>query len=133
MVNVIISRELFFNAFGVEQANKCRMEFVKLVEFNSIPMLRLTADQTAAMIKVAAKPPPERAEMSELPNARLTQHRTDTHAVRNWRRILDYSNLPKVKAWNVEINAQMMNIDARVLQPPQVQYGAGQSQRPNFG
>jgi eukaryotic translation initiation factor 2C len=56
-----------------------------------------------------------------------------TRTVRNWRRILDYSNLPKVKAWNVEINPNMMNIDARVLQPPQVQYGAGQSQRPNFG
>ena len=41
------------------------MEFVRLVEFNSIPMLRLTGDQTAAMIKVAAKPPPERAQMSK--------------------------------------------------------------------
>jgi hypothetical protein len=28
-------------------------------------MMRLTADQTAEMIKVAAKPPPERAQMSE--------------------------------------------------------------------
>lgn len=32
-----------------------------------IPMMRLTADQTAEMIKVAAKPPPERAQMSKLP------------------------------------------------------------------
>lgn len=47
------------------QLMTCSLEFVKLVEFNSIPMLRLTGDQTAAMIKVAAKPPPERAEMSE--------------------------------------------------------------------
>jgi hypothetical protein len=27
-------------------------------------MMRLTADQTAEMIKVAAKPPPQRAQMS---------------------------------------------------------------------
>jgi eukaryotic translation initiation factor 2C len=114
------------------------MEFVRLVEFNSIPMLRLTGDQTAAMIKVAAKPPPERAQMSEFRRG-PRQHCKRTigygadHAVRQWRQTLDYSNLPKVKAWNVEINANMMQIGARVLQPPQVQYGAGQSQRPNFG
>ena len=53
--------------------------------------------------------------------------------VRQWRQTLDYSNLPKVKAWNVEINANMMQLPARILQPPAVQYGGGQTQRPNFG
>jgi hypothetical protein len=53
------------------------MEFVRIADFNSIPMTRLTAEQTAEMIKVAAKSPPNRAEMSEA-NAsieyRLTRH-----------------------------------------------------------
>ena len=40
------------------------MEFVKLEPFNAIPFRSLTADQTGEMIKVAAKPPPQRAEMS---------------------------------------------------------------------
>ena len=109
------------------------MEFVRLVEFNSIPMLRLTGDQTAAMIKVAAKPPPERAQMSESILTRQSARKSTDTIVRQWRQTLDYSNLPKVKAWNVEINANMMQIGARILRPPQVQYGAGQSQRPNFG
>jgi hypothetical protein len=41
------------------------LEFVKLMPFNSIPMVQLTGDQTAAMIKVAAKPPPERMAQSK--------------------------------------------------------------------
>ncbi|KAI9636400.1 eukaryotic translation initiation factor 2C 2 [Dioszegia hungarica] len=101
-------------AYG--QRNYVPLEFVRLEEFNSIPMMRLTADQTAEMIKVAAKPPPQRAQM-----------------IRDWRQTLDYSNLPKVRAWGVEVNANMMQLNARVLQPPAVQYGAGKSQRPNFG
>lgn len=39
---------------------------------------------------------------------------------------------PKVKAWNVEVNKEMMKVEARVLPPPTVQY-TGQTQRPNFG
>ena len=117
------------------------MEFVRLAEFNSIPMLRLTGDQTAAMIKVAAKPPPERAQMSKFSflftlapdSPRCNKCNELIAPVRQWRQTLDYSNLPKIKAWNVEVNANMMQIGARILQPPQVQYGKGQSQRPNFG
>ena len=41
------------------------LEFVKLEPFNSIPMVQLSGDQTAAMIKVAAKPPPERMAQSK--------------------------------------------------------------------
>ena len=44
-----------------------RMEFVKIEPFNSIPMRSLTANQTADMIRVAAKRPDERLAMSELP------------------------------------------------------------------
>lgn len=61
---------MLLQGYSTESANVCSMEFVRLVEFNSIPMLRLTGDQTAAMIKVAAKPPPERAQMSEFISTR---------------------------------------------------------------
>jgi len=44
------------------------LEFVNLEPFNSIPFVQLTGDQTAAMIKVAAKPPPERMAQSKLSN-----------------------------------------------------------------
>lgn len=85
------------------------------------------------MIKVAAKPPPERANMSERPCwVRTLPELTLTLPVRQWREKLDYGNLPKVKAWNVEVNKEMMKVEARVLPPPTVQY-TGQTQRPNFG
>lgn len=41
------------------------MEFVKLEPFNSIPMMRITPDQTAEIIKDAAKPPPMRQSASK--------------------------------------------------------------------
>lgn len=41
-----------------------RLEFVQLVEFNRIPMVRLTGDQQADMIRVAAKKPRERLAQS---------------------------------------------------------------------
>jgi hypothetical protein len=85
------------------------------------------------MIKVAAKPPPERANMSERTcYAQTLPDLTLTPAVRQWRDKLDYGNLPKVKAWNVEVNKEMMKVEARVLPPPTIQY-TGQTQRPNFG
>ena len=40
------------------------MEFVRVVPFNSIPFRSLSAEQTADMIKIAAKAPPQRVEMS---------------------------------------------------------------------
>lgn len=45
--------------------NYVPMEFVSIADFNSIPMVRLTPDQTAEMIKVSARPPPERKDQSE--------------------------------------------------------------------
>jgi eukaryotic translation initiation factor 2C len=36
---------------------------------------------------------------------------------------LDYDNLPKLKAWGVGVQSQMMKLEARVLQPPQITYG----------
>ncbi|WWC86888.1 uncharacterized protein L201_001767 [Kwoniella dendrophila CBS 6074] len=66
--------------------------------------------------KHAAKPPPEREG-----------------AINAWRTKLDYSNLPKLKAWGVEVNTKMMNIPARVLMPPNVLYGGNKSIKANFG
>ncbi|OCF58805.1 argonaute [Kwoniella mangroviensis CBS 10435] len=105
--------------------NYIPLEFVKLEPFNKIPMVRLTADQTAEIIpglttlniiRHAAKPPPEREA-----------------TINSWRLKLDYSNLPKIKAWGVEVNKNMMTVPARVLNPPNVLYGQGKSLRANFG
>ncbi|WRT64767.1 uncharacterized protein IL334_001701 [Kwoniella shivajii] len=94
------------------KGNYIPLEFVKLEPFNSIPMVRLTADQTAEI----TKPPPEREA-----------------AINGWRAKLNYQNLPKLKAWGVEVNGAMMKIPARVLQPPNVLYGQSKSIRANFG
>ena len=57
------------------------LEFVNLEPFNSIPFVQLTGDQTAAMIKVAAKPPPERMAQSKLiPYVGLTRA-DDSHGL----------------------------------------------------
>ncbi|WVQ98061.1 hypothetical protein IAU59_005183 [Kwoniella sp. CBS 9459] len=98
------------------KGNFVPMEFVKLEPFNSIPMLRITADQTAEIIKQAAKPPPEREA-----------------AINAWRQRLNYNNLPKLKAWGVEVKPSMMSIPARVLNPPNILYGNSKSIRANFG
>ncbi|WWD21504.1 hypothetical protein CI109_105990 [Kwoniella shandongensis] len=92
------------------------MEFVKLRDFNAIPFTSVTPDQTAEMIRIAAKPPPQR--QSE---------------IMGWRRTIDYSALPKLKAWGLSIEDQMMKIPARVLPPPIVSYGGGKQLRPNRG
>ncbi|OCF32605.1 argonaute [Kwoniella heveanensis BCC8398] len=98
------------------KGNFVPMEFVRLEPFNSIPMLRITAEQTAEIIKQAAKPPPEREA-----------------AINAWRQRLNYSNLPKLKAWGVEVKPSMMSIPARVLNPPNIFYGGSKSIRANFG
>nr|XP_031860632.1 uncharacterized protein CI109_003963 [Kwoniella shandongensis]KAA5527704.1 hypothetical protein CI109_003963 [Kwoniella shandongensis] len=94
------------------KGNFVPLEFVKLEPFHSIPMLKITADQTAEI----TKPPPEREAM-----------------INSWRQKLNYANLPKLKAWGVEVQPKMMSIPARVLQPPNVLYGGGKSVRANFG
>lgn len=68
------------------------------------------------MIKVSARPPRERADH-----------------IMNWRRELAYEKQQKVAAWGIEINPQMMNIEARVLPPPAVLYAGGQDARANNG
>jgi eukaryotic translation initiation factor 2C len=46
---------------------------------------------------------------------------------------LDYNNLPKAKAWGVQIEDHMMEVNARVLPPPTVLYGNNQRQIPRLG
>ncbi|KAK8847413.1 hypothetical protein IAR55_005271 [Kwoniella newhampshirensis] len=92
------------------------IEFVMLRDFNAIPFGSITPDQTAEMIKVAAKPPPQRQA-----------------EIMGWRRTIDYSALPKLKAWGVSVEAQMMRIPARVLTPPSVSYSGGKQLRVNNG
>lgn len=53
--------------------------------------------------------------------------------VRDWRSKLDYNNLPRSKTWGVQINDQMMEVDARVLPPPVVLYGGNQRTQPRNG
>jgi len=64
----MVTRTLFRKLVGTCLSHQLifSLEFVQLEPFNSIPFVQLTGDQTAAMIKVAAKPPPERMAQSKL-------------------------------------------------------------------
>ncbi|ODN82180.1 hypothetical protein L202_02471 [Cryptococcus amylolentus CBS 6039] len=96
--------------------NYIPMEFVKLLPYNSIPFTRQTPDQTAEIIKVTAKPPQQRRD-----------------AIMAWRQKLDYDNLPKLKAWGVQVAREMMTVQARVLNAPSVLYGGNKNLRVAFG
>lgn len=77
------------------------------------------------MIRVAAKPPNERAAMSELVHILMLR------AVNQWRQRLSYDELPKLRAWGLRVNDQMMEVSARVLPPPMVVYKTGSSRAAN--
>lgn len=81
------------------------MELVKVVPYNPLPPHKLTANQTADMIKVSARPPQERRE-----------------AIMAWRQRLGYQNLEKMSAWGLDISPDMTDVQARVLDAPGVQY-----------
>lgn len=91
-------------------------ELVRIAANHSIPQTRLTAGQTADMIKVTALPPPER------------KLNTD-----GWRRTLGYERAPKLAAWGVGVSPEMKLVDARVLDPPTVVYRGSQSIKPGSG
>lgn len=92
----------------------------------------MQANQTADMIKVAAKPPPKRKAKSERPCFQVLQVQGADDLVAEWRAKLDWGNLEKVKKWNVQVNTQMMAVQGRVLPPPAIHYASGQ-QRPDRG
>lgn len=51
----------------------------------------------------------------------------------DWRGKLNYETLPKIKAWGVEVNREMMKIEARVLPAPAITYGGNKTLRAAFG
>jgi hypothetical protein len=56
-----------------------------------------------------------------------------TLSVKQWRQKLDYGNLPKLKSWGLEVNPNMMRVDARVLPTPKVTYNQGKTLNCQFG
>lgn len=56
-----------------------------------------------------------------------------TRPVKRWYSVLDYNNVPKIKAWGVEVNNLPMNVMSRVLPSPKVTYGQGKTVPTNFG
>ncbi|KAK4686649.1 eukaryotic translation initiation factor 2C, partial [Tremellales sp. Uapishka_1] len=132
MYNVVVTKpRLPCVIYG--KNNFVPMEFVKILAFNSIPMVRLAPEQTAEMIKVAATQPPERLRQSKfhylVPNE---WDLTRILAVKEWRAKLNWGNLPKVKAWGMQIKPEMMTVDARVLPAPDVMY-QGKAIKPRNG
>ncbi len=57
--------------------------------------------QTAAMIKISARRPEERRDN-----------------IMRWRQSLAYETLDKVAAWGMQVQKNLTEVQARVLQPP---------------
>ncbi|TNY22949.1 Argonaute2 AGO2 [Rhodotorula diobovata] len=83
------------------------IECLELVLGTVIPPTKLTANQAANMINVAAKPPAER-------RAAINAVRADT----------DVGPGSAAAAWGLEVDANMMKLVGRVLSPPQAVYSA---------
>ncbi|WWC86242.1 uncharacterized protein L201_001115 [Kwoniella dendrophila CBS 6074] len=92
------------------------LEFVKFAQWNSLPPTKLSADQTAEMIKVSAIKPGERAAQ-----------------VRQWRQELAHEKQSKIAAWGLQVNKRMVELQARILPPPRVFYANGVSTKPDDG
>ncbi len=92
------------------------IELAVLAEFNPVPFACLNSDQAAEMIKVAAQKPKDRADH-----------------IKQWRARLNYENLPKIKAWGLDIATSMVQVEGRVLQPPKVKYFRNKELIANFG
>jgi hypothetical protein len=81
---------------------------------NSLPMRRMTADDTANMITVTAKPPAERRRQVE-------SLRSEAH----------FESRRRLQNWQVQIDGDMQDHNARVLPPPSPSYSGGK--KPNMG
>ncbi|WVQ85375.1 hypothetical protein IAT38_007540 [Cryptococcus sp. DSM 104549] len=92
------------------------LEFVNLAEWNSLPPTKLTAEQTAEMIKVSAMKPKDRAL-----------------AVTEWRAELAYEKQAKLAAWGLQVNTSMVQVQARILPAPPVVYAGNAIARPMDG
>ncbi|KAK4699963.1 eukaryotic translation initiation factor 2C, partial [Phenoliferia sp. Uapishka_3] len=81
------------------------IECLELLSGAGIPPTRLTPDQGALMIKIAAKKPEERK-----------------HQIEQQRAIISYETNARIGAWDLEASKTMKRITGRVLNPPKVQY-----------
>ena len=77
--------------------------------------VKLNEDQTSKMIKFAATRPKERKQAIAFG---LSQ--------------LDWQKDPFLKGYGMKINPNMLETNARILEPPEVQYGKGGSAKPMF-
>ncbi|WVR05874.1 hypothetical protein IAU60_002900 [Kwoniella sp. DSM 27419] len=81
------------------------LEFIRLAQWNSLPPTKLNPEQISEMIKLSAVRPKERAD-----------------AVMRWRAELDHDRQAKIAAWGLQVNNQMVQVNARILPPPQIVY-----------
>nr|XP_018905192.1 PREDICTED: protein argonaute-3-like [Bemisia tabaci] len=77
---------------------------------------KLDEEQTAAMVKAAAKPPEDRKRR-----------------ILNAIRTAQYNRSPVVKEFGIEVNENLDKVDARILDPPGVQYRNQSNPRPQPG
>ncbi|GAA5925866.1 hypothetical protein JCM10213_007307 [Rhodosporidiobolus nylandii] len=81
------------------------IECLELLQGCAIPPTKLSASQASAMINVAAKPPAERRA-----------------AIERIRKEQDFGPGSRPAAWGIEVAAEMMRLQGRVLPPPKVTY-----------
>ncbi|KAK4702157.1 eukaryotic translation initiation factor 2C, partial [Phenoliferia sp. Uapishka_3] len=92
---------------AVEQVTVASYFKKHVVPGNSIPITKMTALQTSAMIKETARKPTDRLlEINKL------------------RQSSGFATNTLLRAWGIEIAKEMTEVDARVMPAPQVQYHA---------
>lgn len=82
------------------------IECLELLQGTAIPPTRLSGNQAATMINVAAKPPAERLQAIQA----IRQHQADLG--------------PQSRAakWGIEVDRELLQLEGRLLAPPRVQY-----------
>ncbi|XP_066920100.1 protein argonaute-2-like [Clytia hemisphaerica] len=91
------------------------MEVCEMVPGQRV-MKKLTEDQTAIMIKNTAKKP-------EMRKAAIDRIVSDSN----------YAQDPYVKGFGIQVSQKMTTVDARVINPPDVQYSGGKIMKPSGG
>ncbi|KAI5479305.1 argonaute [Pseudohyphozyma bogoriensis] len=81
------------------------LECLELLPGTGVPPTRLSSDQASAMIKVAARKPDERKQLID-----------------QQRKKIAYETNHRVQSWELNTSPSMMQVEARVLPPPRVQY-----------
>ncbi|KAM0756440.1 Piwi-domain-containing protein [Meredithblackwellia eburnea MCA 4105] len=82
-----------------------------------IPPTRLSGEQAASMIKVAAKRPEDRQRLIDVERGNV-----------------GYNDNSRISSWGITVEQKMKQINGRVLPPPKVQYHpAGKVKEPSVG